>query len=121
MTYLDPRDHPVWKTHLLAGRVDIPVAIDVARALSAVHRSTARRADMAADFQIGARTQTRERANAAMAVGGDAVEIAMRQHLGARRQMAIANTHEGPDAHATAERHAAFEDDVDIQIGRAHV
>jgi hypothetical protein len=22
MAYLDPRDHPVWKTHLLAGRVD---------------------------------------------------------------------------------------------------
>ena len=50
MAYLDPRDHPVWKTHLLAGQVDIPVAIDVARALSAVHRSTARRADLAADF-----------------------------------------------------------------------
>ena len=50
MAYLDPHDHPVWKTHLLAGQVDVTVAIQVARALAAVHRATARRADLAGAF-----------------------------------------------------------------------
>ncbi|HPU52981.1 MAG TPA: aminoglycoside phosphotransferase family protein [Burkholderiaceae bacterium] len=50
MAYLDPRDHPVWKTLLLAGEVDVTVAVRVARALVAVHRATAGRADLAAAF-----------------------------------------------------------------------
>lgn len=50
MAYLDPRDHPVWKTQLLAGRVDAAVAVQVARALAAVHSATAGRADLAAAF-----------------------------------------------------------------------
>ncbi|MBP8306797.1 MAG: aminoglycoside phosphotransferase family protein [Burkholderiaceae bacterium] len=50
MAYLDPRDHPVWKTQLLSGQIDVTIAIRVACALAAVHRATARRADLAHAF-----------------------------------------------------------------------
>jgi aminoglycoside phosphotransferase (APT) family kinase protein len=50
MAYLEPRDHPVWKGELLAGRVDPGFAEAVGRRIAAVHAATAGRADLAARF-----------------------------------------------------------------------
>jgi aminoglycoside phosphotransferase (APT) family kinase protein len=50
MEWLDPATHPVWKAELRDGRVDLAVASAVGRTLLALHRHTARRADLAAAF-----------------------------------------------------------------------
>ena len=50
MAYLDPQRYPVWKSHLLAGRVEPAVATALATALAAIHARTARRPDLAAAF-----------------------------------------------------------------------
>ena len=50
MAYLEPRDYPVWKGELLAGRVDRSVAIRVGAMLADIHCASAHRADLAAAF-----------------------------------------------------------------------
>jgi aminoglycoside phosphotransferase (APT) family kinase protein len=50
MDWLDPATHPVWKAELRDGRIDLAIARDVGRALLAIHRHTAHRADIAAAF-----------------------------------------------------------------------
>jgi aminoglycoside phosphotransferase (APT) family kinase protein len=50
MAYLDPDLHPVWKAELLAGRVDVPFAGEVGRALGAIHRAAAADARARARF-----------------------------------------------------------------------
>jgi len=54
MEYLDPRDHPIWKMELAAGRADAGFAAEVGAALAAIHAATAGRADVAAAFDNGA-------------------------------------------------------------------
>jgi aminoglycoside phosphotransferase (APT) family kinase protein len=53
MEYLDPADHRLWKTELLAGRVDVPFAAEVGRKLASVHQATAGDACVAATFPTG--------------------------------------------------------------------
>lgn len=50
MAFLDPADHTVWKTRLLAGEVDPEVAARVGSGLGRIHRVTARRPELAATF-----------------------------------------------------------------------
>ncbi len=50
MTYLDPADHPVWKTELRAGSTDPAFAAAVGRTLAAIHAGTAGDPDIAGRF-----------------------------------------------------------------------
>ncbi|MBK5305448.1 MAG: aminoglycoside phosphotransferase family protein [Frankiaceae bacterium] len=54
MEYLDPVTHPVWKHHLLAGRVEPAVARELARRLGRVHRVTAGQPQLAQRFATDA-------------------------------------------------------------------
>ncbi len=50
MEFLDEADHPLWKTQLLAGEVDVATAREVGARIGAIHAATAGRADIAARF-----------------------------------------------------------------------
>jgi fructosamine-3-kinase len=50
MSYLDPRDHPVWKTELHDGRADPAFAAMLGHSTAAIHSATARSNDVAARF-----------------------------------------------------------------------
>jgi phosphotransferase family enzyme len=50
MRFLDPADHPLWKSQLRDGVIEPATAGRVAARLAAVHRATAGRADVAARF-----------------------------------------------------------------------
>lgn len=50
MDYLDPADHPLWKTQLAAGVADVATARQVAGRLARIHAATAGRAAVAAAF-----------------------------------------------------------------------
>ena len=50
MEHLDPASHRLWKSELLAGRVDIEAARDVGQRLSRIHAGTAGREEIAARF-----------------------------------------------------------------------
>ena len=53
MRFLDPADHPVWKTQLLAGTVDPAVAAQVGSVLAALHQASAGRDDLERAFDSG--------------------------------------------------------------------
>ncbi|ATQ44141.1 phosphotransferase family protein [Caulobacter mirabilis] len=53
MSWFDAADHPVWKSQLAAGFVDIGLARQLGAALAAIHSTTARKPEMAADFATG--------------------------------------------------------------------
>jgi len=53
MDWLDPDDHRLWKSELMAGRVDVAFAAEVGRALVAIHASTAGDAEIADLFPTG--------------------------------------------------------------------
>lgn len=50
MSFLDPEQHPVWKTQLLAGHIDTATAAQVARTVAAVHNASAGDAAVAREF-----------------------------------------------------------------------
>ncbi len=50
MEYLAPAPHPVWKSELRAGNIQIETAAAVADCIGAIHAGTARRADLAQRF-----------------------------------------------------------------------
>ncbi len=50
MAYIPPDEAPLWKTELLAGRVDVPFAAAVGTRLAALHAAFAREAGMAERF-----------------------------------------------------------------------
>lgn len=50
MAYLDPSDHPVWKTQLLEGRAEVSTAAAVADIVSNVHNACAGDAAIAREF-----------------------------------------------------------------------
>ena len=50
MTYLDARQHPLWKSELRDGRADGAVAAELGRRIGAMHAATADRTDVAARF-----------------------------------------------------------------------
>ena len=50
MEYLSPQTHPLWKTELAAGRVDIGFAARVGETLAHIHAATANREDVMHDF-----------------------------------------------------------------------
>ncbi|WP_116997671.1 phosphotransferase [Desertimonas flava] len=50
MEYLDPHQHRLWKTELLAGHADPSVAAAVGERLGAIHAACAGRDDIAAEF-----------------------------------------------------------------------
>ena len=50
MQWLSPRDHPVWKDELHAGRADHAFAAEVGDRLARIHTQTASRAGLAAQF-----------------------------------------------------------------------
>jgi aminoglycoside phosphotransferase (APT) family kinase protein len=50
MEYLPPERHPIWKSELAAGRIDIAFASSVGSALSRIHAATAGRSDVAQAF-----------------------------------------------------------------------
>jgi aminoglycoside phosphotransferase (APT) family kinase protein len=54
MAYLDPGDHPVWKTLLAAGTIDTATAAAVGEVLGRIHAATAGRTDVAARFPTDA-------------------------------------------------------------------
>ena len=54
MTYLDPTDHPVWKSELRDGRVDAAFAASVGDRLGLVHAATADRVGLADAFPTAA-------------------------------------------------------------------
>ena len=51
MSYLDEASHPVWKSQLLRGEVDVAVARTVGDRLGAIHAATALRSDIAERFR----------------------------------------------------------------------
>jgi aminoglycoside phosphotransferase (APT) family kinase protein len=53
MEYLDPADHRLWKSELLAARVDVAFAAEVGRKLASIHTATASDATIAALFPTG--------------------------------------------------------------------
>src|SRR3954452_16713619 len=53
MEYLDPAAHRLWKTELLAGRVDIAFAAEIGEKLARIHAATAGDAAVAALFPTG--------------------------------------------------------------------
>lgn len=50
MAWLDPADHPVWKSQLLEGRADVSTARTVGTILSRVHNACANDAEIARQF-----------------------------------------------------------------------
>ena len=54
MAYLGAGDHPVWKTLLADGCIDVPTAVQVGETLGRIHAATADRADIAARFPTDA-------------------------------------------------------------------
>jgi aminoglycoside phosphotransferase (APT) family kinase protein len=50
MEFLAPEQYPLWKAELLESRIDLPFAATVGAALARIHRATAGRADIAAQF-----------------------------------------------------------------------
>ena len=50
MAYLDPADHPTWKSQLRDGDIDLTVAKAVGDVLGRIHAATADRPDLAARF-----------------------------------------------------------------------
>ena len=54
MEYLDPADHRLWKSELMAGRVDLVFAAAVGARLAAIHGATAGDTTVAAMFPTGA-------------------------------------------------------------------
>jgi len=50
MEYLAPERHPVWKSELRDGRIDVRFAADVGRRLAMLHAATAHREDLAQRF-----------------------------------------------------------------------
>ncbi|MFO1197934.1 MAG: aminoglycoside phosphotransferase family protein [Burkholderiaceae bacterium] len=54
MTWLDPSTHPVWKARLRDGHVEPAFAAALGHVLGAIHRASARRADLARAFDTGA-------------------------------------------------------------------
>ncbi|HEY1836193.1 MAG TPA: aminoglycoside phosphotransferase family protein [Rhizomicrobium sp.] len=54
MQFLPPDRYPLWKAQLAAGVVDVEFAAQVGAALARIHAATARRADIAAQFDNGA-------------------------------------------------------------------
>jgi aminoglycoside phosphotransferase (APT) family kinase protein len=50
MAWLDPRDHPVWKSQLLDGRADVATARAVGEILSAIHNASAGDPAVAQEF-----------------------------------------------------------------------
>jgi aminoglycoside phosphotransferase (APT) family kinase protein len=54
MAYLSPDDHPVWKTLLRDGAVDLPTAAAVGDVLGRIHAATAGRPDIARRFPTDA-------------------------------------------------------------------
>jgi aminoglycoside phosphotransferase (APT) family kinase protein len=54
MDYLPPETHRLWKAELRDGRADPGFAAEVGRALAAIHRASAGRADVAAAFPTDA-------------------------------------------------------------------
>ncbi|WP_418317082.1 phosphotransferase family protein [Piscinibacter sakaiensis] len=54
MAFLDPSDHPLWKTRLLAGQAEPPMAAAVGGLLAAIHAATAGDADCARTFATDA-------------------------------------------------------------------
>lgn len=50
MAFLPPADHPLWKAELMAGRVDPDFAGQVGERLGAIHAATARRPELATEF-----------------------------------------------------------------------
>ncbi len=50
MEYFEPSDHPLWKTELLAGRVDVLFAAAVGRDLATIHAKSAADPSIAARF-----------------------------------------------------------------------
>jgi aminoglycoside phosphotransferase (APT) family kinase protein len=54
MEYLDPADHRLWKSELMAGRVDLSFAGQVGTKLAAVHAATAGDDAVAAEFATDA-------------------------------------------------------------------
>ena len=53
MEYLDPADHLLWKSELMAGRVDLDFAEEVGASLVAIHAATANDEAVAAMFPTG--------------------------------------------------------------------
>ncbi len=51
MAFLDDATHPVWKSRLAGGEVDLVFAAAVGRALAQIHAATAHNPDVAARFQ----------------------------------------------------------------------
>jgi len=51
MEYLPPETHPLWKTELAAGRVDIAFATRVGTSVARIHAATAGREDVMHDFE----------------------------------------------------------------------
>src|SRR5690606_36328919 len=58
----------------------------------------------------------RERADLHRAFGARAVDVAVGAHFGAGGQFGVADATERTDAHAVAERDAALEHDVDVDL-----
>jgi len=50
MAFLPPADHPLWKTEMLAGRVDAGFAAEVGERLGRIHAASAAEPALAADF-----------------------------------------------------------------------
>lgn len=50
MAFLPPKDHPLWKAELMAGRVDVAFAGAVGERMGRIHASSAREPALAADF-----------------------------------------------------------------------
>jgi aminoglycoside phosphotransferase (APT) family kinase protein len=53
MEYLDPEQHPLWKTELLEGRIKPAFAAQVGERLGRIHAATAHRTDLADAFATG--------------------------------------------------------------------
>jgi hypothetical protein len=50
MNYFEPAEYPGWKQQLLEGQVDCDFAGELGRATASIHRASANRADIAAQF-----------------------------------------------------------------------
>lgn len=50
MNYFEPANYPGWKAQLLGGHIDSDFAAKVGRAIAAIHRASASKADVAAKF-----------------------------------------------------------------------
>lgn len=50
MAFLPPKDHPLWKAEMMAGRVDVGFAGEVGDLMGRIHASSAREPELAAAF-----------------------------------------------------------------------